>query len=681
MTVYVSQPEIEVQVSAEMPGGVSNSEAIEAEIVSYLKECWNKAKFAKTDMTERLLKCERQRRGEYDPERATEIAQTGGSDIYMMITDIKCRAASSWIKDVMLGQTERPFELHPSEEPQIPPEMKAMIVDFVRAEADDFIKQGLLIHPEAFRARMEEVHETIQLRIREEAQDAARRMEGVIEDQLTAGNWDRALEDFIDDYVTFPVAILKGPTIRRKKRLTWGPEFSAIVVDDFVRDIQRVSPFDVYPSPNSRGPDDGYLIERHRLRRAALEALIGVPGYSTENIQAAIDHYGENGLRYLENGDQARDDLEGKPHSRLYRDNIIEALEFWGPVQGRMLKSWGLKDKSIDLYKDYEVNAWLVGDYCIKAVINPDPLGHRPYEIASWSKIPSSFYGVALPEIVRDVQTMCNAAARSLANNMGIASGPQVEVAVDRLADGEDLTAMYPWKLWQTTSDRTGGGQPGVRFFQPNMQAGELMNIYQTFARQADEVTGIPNYVYGSSAVSGAGRTASGLSMLMDNAAKGIKSAVASIDRVVQGVVSKLYVHNMMYSPDPYIKGDFRIVAKGAMGLIAREQLQIRRNEFLTATANQMDMQIVGMEGRAYLLRELARGLQMDTDKIVPPPEISKYRAEQAMRAQQEQMMMQQALASEAGGGGMPNQGQLPAPQTLDAAGNPAGGVDVNSFQ
>lgn len=678
MTVYVDRPKIEVEVQAEMEGGIANSAPIETEIVSYLKECWNKAKFAKTQMTERLLKCERQRRGEYDPDRAMEIAQTGGSDIYMMITDIKCRAAASWIKDVMLAQTERPFELHPSEEPQIPPEVKAMIIDFVRAEADDFVRAGLAIHPEAFRTRMEEVHDTINLRLRDEAMDAARRMEGVIEDQLAAGGWDKAMEDYIDDFVTFPVAILKGPTIRRKKRLSWGPEFTPIVVEDFVRDIQRVSPFDIYPSPNSRGADDGYIIERHRLRRASLEALIGVPGYSKENIQAAIDHYGETGLRYLENGDQARDNLEGKPNSRLYNDNIIEALEFWGPVQGRMLQSWGLKGKDIDPYKDYEVNAWLIGSYCIKAVINPDPLGARPYEIASYAKIPASFWGVALPEIVRDVQVMCNAAARSLANNMGIASGPQVEVSVDRLADGEDLTAMYPWKIWQTTSDRTGGGQAGVRFFQPNMQAAELMQIYQTFARQADEVTGIPNYVYGSSAVSGAGRTASGLSMLMDNAAKGIKGAVASIDKVVQGVVNKLYVHNMMYNPDPYIKGDFRIVAKGAMGLIAREQLQIRRNEFLTATANQMDMQIVGMEGRAYLLRELARGLQMDTDKIVPPPEMQKFRAEQAMA---QQAMMQQALAAEAGQGQPAQQGQLPSPQTLDPAGNPAGGVDSNLIQ
>jgi hypothetical protein len=292
-------------------------------------------------------------------------------------------------------------------------------------------------------------------------------------------------------------------------------------------------------------------------------------------------------------------------------------------------------------------------------VLNPDPLGERPYEIASCRAIPGAFWGTALPEVVRDVQVMCNAAARSLANNMGIASGPQVEVAVDRLADGEDVTQMYPWKIWQTTSDKTGGGQPGVRFYMPEMKAGELIGIYNQFAKQADEVTGIPNYIYGSgSGASGAGRTASGLSMLMDNAAKGIKSSIVAIDRVVAMVVKKFYIHNMMYNPDPFIKGDFRVVPKGAMGLIAKEQIQVRRNEFLAATANPVDLQIVGADGRAYLLRELAKGLQMDTDKLVPSVEMLNFKKQQIEQAMQTLQAQQQQ--------------QLPGPQAVNAAGDTA---------
>jgi hypothetical protein len=135
----------------------------------------------------------------------------------------------------------------------------------------------------------------------------------------------------------------------------------------------------------------------------------------------------------------------------------------------------------------------------------------------------------------------------------------------------------------------------------------------------------------------------------------------------VIGVVTRLYIHNMMYHPDPYIKGDFKVVAKGTLGLVMREQLQIRRNEFLAATANPVDLQIIGAEGRAYLLRENAKALQMNTDKIVPSPEELKFK----MAKQQEQQMAQMAMQG----------GQPPAPTTTDAAGNPAGGTDANIVQ
>jgi len=659
-------PPIEVDVEVKQKNELI--ETMGSELSAHLTDCWNRALFSKTEITERLLKCERQRRGVYDPDKAMDIAKTGGSDIYMRITDIKARAAANWINDVMLGGGRRAFELQISKEPEMPPEISAGIVDLVRMEMQAFVEQGGQIHPEAFRVRMDQVHDHIMDKMREESDKAANRMEGKIEDQLTAGGFDNAFRDFVDDFVTYPTAILKGPVVRRKKMMKWGPNFQPIVSNDHVRETERVSPHDIFPSPNSSGVNDGYLIQRHRLTRKSLQDMRGTPGYSDADLDQVLDRFGESGFRQWLMGDQERDRLEGKPHGRLYSKEVIEALEYWGSVSGKMLMQWGWKGKKLDPYKEYECNIWQIGPFIIKAVLNPDPLGARPYEIAQWVPVPGSFWGTALPEQMRDVQTMCNASARSLANNMGVASGPQAEIHVDRLPDGEDVTSMFPWKIWQTTSDRTGGGQPAVRFFQPDMNAAPLLNVFQFFMKQADEVTGIPNYVYGGQASGGAGRTASGLSMLMDNAAKGIKSAIASVDVVVASIVQRLYVHNMLYDPDMSCKGDFKVVAKGAMGLVAKEQLQMRRNEFLQATANPVDLQIVGPKGRAYLLREVAASLQMDTDKLVPTTEMLEFKEEQMQAMQAQQMAQQQ-------------QQQLAAPAEQDPAGNPAGGQDANLVQ
>lgn len=681
MSYVNEQPPIEVDIKDD--GAEVSNPGFESHLAAYVRQCWSEAKTAKTQVTERLLKCERQRRGVYDPDHEAEIRKTGGSDIFMMLTDVKCRAAESWIKDVMLNQQDRVFDLTPAKNPQMPPEMKKAIVDLVRTEAEDYIAEGGDLHPETFRARMEEVHDSIMHKLRAEAEDSARRMGDKIEDQLNQGKFKEELRNFITDFVTFPTAIMKGPNVKRRKALAWGPDFQAIVTTEFVREMERVSPYDIFPAPASTGVNDAYLIQRHRLNLVGLESMSGTPGVSEDALATVIDRYGRKGYRSWLQGDSERRDLEGKPFRFPINTSEIETVEFWGAVNGQWLLEWGIKDETVVSDKTYEVNLWWTGGIVWKCILNPDPLGERPYEISSWEEVPHSFWGVALPEVMRDTQVMCNGAARSLANNMGIASGPQAEIAVDRLPDGEELTDIYPWKIWQTTSDRTGGGQPAVRFFQPNMNADVLLTVYTTFAKQADEVTGIPNYVYGSSAVSGAGRTASGLSMLMDNASKGIKQAVANIDKIVSGIVQRLYLHNMMFDPDPYIKGDFKVVAKGAIGLLHKETLQMRRNEFLMATANPIDSQITGIEGRAYLLREAARGLQMDTTKIVPDQNTFEEQKIQAAAQVMAQQMVQQMLQQMQQQQGMPPPGgsALPAPQEQMVDGSPAGGQMANTMQ
>jgi len=64
--------------------------------------------------------------------------------------------------------------------------------------------------------------------------------------------------------------------------------------------------------------------------------------------------------------------------------------------------------------------------------------------------------------------------------------------------------------------------------------------------------------------------------------------------------------------------------------------------------------QIVGMEGIAHLLREGAKVLDMDTEKIVPSEETVRFKSmqQQAMMAQQAAMQMPQQAPNRTWGPG-----------------------------
>jgi hypothetical protein len=188
-----------------------------------------------------------------------------------------------------------------------------------------------------------------------------------------------------------------------------------------------------------------------------------------------------------------------------------------------------------------------------------------------------------------------------------------------------------------------------MQFFQPSSLSNELMSVYEKFATLADEYTGIPRYMSGDSPGGGAARTASGMSMLMSNAGKSIKQVISNIDEeVIRPVIERLYFYNMRYGDDPDLKGDVNIVARGASALIVKEQAQMRQNQFLQiALSSPIAQQIVGPEGIAELLRQAAKTLDMNPDRIVPPIEILKQRMLQA-----QQMAAAQQVA-----------GQPPAPQ------------------
>lgn len=642
----------QMQADEKAEATAQNNRSYITNLAGHVRTQWELMRTAKMQTVEpRLLQCLRQRNGEYEPEKLAAIKQQGGSDIFLMLSSNKARAASSWIRDVTNDPTggPLPYSLSPTPVAEIPPSIVQREYARMREELAQAEALGVIPTEEELEEYVEARKEMVFNHLREEAREASERMKRKMDDQLAEGGCADEFNKFIDDYVTFPYAVMKGPVIKKQKTFKWVPTaaggFDLQVVDEILPTWERVDPFMLYWSAFATNPSDGDLIERHRLSRQDLNALIGVEGYSEKAIHAVLDEYGRGGLREWLWVDAQKAQAEGKHLSSVMQnpEGLIDALQYWGSVQGKMLIEWGIEEAQVeDPLADYPVEVWLIGNWVIKATVNPDPLGRKPYYKSSYEEIPGAWMGNSPMDLVRDCQDVCNGAARALVNNMGIASGPQVWVNVDRLPQGEQITKLYPWKIHQTTSDPMGASSPPVGFFQPNSLAAELMAIYEKFSILADEYSGVPRYMTGDAPAGGAGRTASGMSMMMNNAGKSIKQVVANLDRnVIQPLIERLWFYNMKYSDDMELKGDVKVIAKGASALIVKEAAAQRRNELLQiALTNPVAQQIMGLEGTAHLLREQVQTLDLNGDKIVPPPEVVKAKA--AMQAAMQQMAMTQ---------------------------------------
>ena len=629
-------------------------------LAGHIRRCWNEARQAKEqDAEKHLLMNLRQRRGEYEADLLANLKEQGSAIIYMMLTSNKCRSAAAWLREALGGL---PWSCRPTPVADIDEDTQEIIVQEATNQIEMMMNMGIFPTQLEVREFMLAARDQAFAKVQEIANERAERMTEKMKDQLKEGGFEEAMDQFIDDLVTFPIAILKGPVIRVRPQLKWVPDpqqqgkFKVEAQDDFKLEWERVDPFNIYPAPDAAGVDDGYLIERHRLSRSDLVGLRNVEGYSAQAINAVLDEYGKGGLKEWLYVDGARLVAEGKGSSMSDNPSeLIDALQFWGSVQGKMLIDWGVDEKEVeDPLAEYHVEAWLIGRWVIKATINPDPLHRKPYYKTSWENVPGSFWGKSIPDLCADTQAVCNAAARAIVNNMSLASGPQVAYDVSRLPQGENLSQMYPWKIWQFRDNGQGATVQPISFFQPQSNAFELMQIYEKFSSLADEYTGIPRYMTGDANVGGAGRTASGMSMLMTNAGKTIKNVVSSVDRIIKPAIERLYFYNMMYLDDPELKGDVNISAEGAMALVQQQQQQQRQNEFLQiAVSNPVIQQLIGQEGVAYILREVVKTMGMDTDRIIPAVPILKAKAqlEQAQMAMAQQQQMAMTAQQEGNGG------------------------------
>lgn len=587
-------------------------------------------KQARQEKEEKWLEALRAFNAQFSPEQLAKMEENERlSRVFVGLTRMKVIAAYSRIIDLMFQPNQKFFGIDPTPIPETA--NFSAVNNKAQLEVMGLIQDGVLaLNPEVDAEQIEQLiverAEEIRSEMVIEAEEKASKMEDAIHDQLVENNADRKIKLAILEQVLLGSGCIKGPTVDVRNKRKWGKDQNGNWTSQFEEEafpnLQHRSIFNIYPDPMATSQDDMTgLFDRHVMTRTEFKKLGRFEGFSSEKIDMIISN-NPSGNYTAEDHEIERRSIAGINETHGTSDRY-EVLEYWGMVSGEDLKNAGvtsIEDETVA----YQANVWICGSEVIKAMLNPLEPKRIPYQIAPYELGVHSFWGVGLPEMMRDSQEVVNASVNIAIDNAALSSGPIGEINTDLLPVGENPENVKPWKMYA----RSGGdpSNPMVKFHNIPNNSQALIGLVDMFRKFADEETSMPSYSHGQTQA-GLTKTASGMSMLMGAANVSLKSVVKNIDEyLIEPMIEGYYDWNMKWNPDESIKGDLRIDAKGSTALMSKEIQSERLLQFMQMTGNPVDMQFIE---RRELLKAVADSMDLDSNKFLISEEELEARSQQ----------------------------------------------------
>jgi hypothetical protein len=479
------------------------------------------------------------------------------------------------------------------------------------------------------------------------AQKMALKMEKCIQDQLLDTNATNVLRQAIFEASLLGTGIVKGPFNFYKRVNKWEKgedgQRNYVPYEKIVPRIEYVSVWDFHPDPSATSIEDcEYVIQRHRMNRQQLRALIMRPYFDAEAIEECLAKGANYEDKYYE--DTIRED-ETEPY---YQENRFEVLEYWGVIDKKYAYEVGLDNvNDMSEFDQAQVNVWVCGNHVIRCVMNPFTPARIPYQAFPFEINPYQLWGVGVAENMEDAQLLMNGHVRMAIDNLALAGNLVFDVDEASLVPGQNMD-IYPGKIFRRQSGVTGTAINGLKF--PNT-AGENIQMYQISRQLADEETGIPSIMHGQTGVTGTGRTAAGLSMLMGSAGLAMKTVIKNVDDYLLKPIGEAYFQwNMQFNENAEdIEGDLEIKPRGVASVMQKEVRSQRLTSLLQTVANPMLAPFIKIPN---LMRELAIAQDIDPDSLVNDANEAQIYAEMLKG------MMPDAQQGTGGGAGPNNQQQ-----------------------
>jgi hypothetical protein len=605
-------------------------------VVGYINERFKRAEDSRQNDETRWLRSYRNYRGIYGSD--VQFTETEKSRVFVKVTKTKTLAAYGQIVDVLFGSSRFPLTVNPTMLPD-------GVAESVHISINPNAEQGQQALSEAFGEKPKvsflfdpdeklKPGETMFDRMKRlgpledrlaalgdkviegagttqdtvtfhPAMVAAKKMEKKIHDQLEESGANKQLRHTAFEMALFGTGIMKGPFAVDKEYPNWNDEGDYDPLIKTVPSTSHVSIWNFYPDPDAYNMDEAeYVVERHRMTRSQMRSLKSRPFFRNESIDDAIRLGESYEKKYWEQDMEDESSMTNAPER-------YEVLEFWGYVDTEILEENGVTiPRELKDSEQVNVNAWICNDKVLRLVLNPFKPTRIPYYAVPYELNPYSFFGVGIAENMDDTQTLMNGFMRMAIDNSALSGNLIIEVDETNLVPGQDLS-VYPGKVFRRQGGAPGQGIFGTKF--PNV-AQENMQLFDKARVLADESTGFPSFAHGQTGVSGVGRTASGISMLMSAANGSIRNVVKNVDDYLIGPMGRaFFAFNMQFDFDTDIKGDLDVKASGTESLMANEVRSQRLMQFMGVASNPALMPFVKSD---YIIREIAKSMDLDPDKV-----------------------------------------------------------------
>lgn len=589
------------------------------------------AKNKRKTLEEKWLRNRRQYDGiEENPSMRKEI-KDGRSKTYEKYTTLKVDQQRARLYELFMPTGDKNFALDISNNPKLPlKKLQNIIANLENQIGPNFPKT------------------IIQKAVRDIALENASNLEDLMEDYLSASDYEQIIQELCLSAGIFGSGVIKGPTLRKVKRTSFNQDDNGnwVASEKEVEEpfFESVPVWEWFPDLDAKTREDQDYVFLYQVKtKADLLNLKEEDGYIIENIKQFLNGYQDGNFDYQWYETQlialSNESIIGKPKK-------FRVTEYWGNIDADKVRD--VLDVNDD-EKIISVNVIMLNDTVIKCVRNPFTSGKLPVTFFNLYSGGGMLTGRGLCDLLEEKQRQLNACVRAKFDNMAQNATPMIEINRD-LINPQDMPDRFnPGRVIWRTGSLESAQAPAIRSITIQNNIGEFLQIEQAIKHDMDVISSLSGLSTGDMTDVGKtlGRTSSGVQALMGSSNTNLKDISKHFDSYSKYVYEMLI--EVIYLIDPQredIQGDFNVTPKVSTAIIERQTTANNLQAFINQLQPEQRTMVNWIEltkSELKLNNLKPSDVMLDIDLINQQQQAQSQQAQQG-QAQQQQMIQQQQL-------------------------------------